>query len=157
MLKKINGDITALPFHVDAIVNSAHPTLLSGGGVCGAIHDKAGRGLENECDYLMVNLDRTKMPEAEPVVTTAHKLNAECVIHVVAKNLHGTPPDASDETVLRQCYSRTLELAQQLGCESVAFPLLGAGIYGWPKDLAERIATEELAKSDLETFLILFN
>lgn len=157
MYQKISGDITRLPFHVDAIVNSAHPTLLAGGGVCGAIHEAAGPGLQDECEYLMFNLDKTTMHPAQPVVTTAHRLNAECVIHVVAVNLQGKEPTLDDMALLRDCYTDTLKMAKQLGCESIAFPLLGAGIYGWNKETAISIAESALEQeTDLDVYLVIY-
>lgn len=156
-MQVIKDDITSLPFHVDAIVNSAHPSLGAGGGVCGAIHEAAGRQLEEECDYLMFNLNKQTLEVATPVVTTAHKLNANCVLHVVAVNLRRKTPTVEDYELLRQCYANTLTIAKQLGCQSVAFPLLGAGIYGWNKN--DAISVAELAleqEKDMDVYLVLY-
>lgn len=157
MLKKINGDITKLPFHVDAIVNSAHPSLMAGGGVCGAIHEAAGEDLENECDMLLFNLNKKECGVGEALATNAYRLKADYVIHTVAVNIgKGGVPTFYTVAQMVDAYTNCLKVAEQLGCKSVAFPLLGAGIYGWETETALKIAEDVLSKSDLDVTLVLY-
>ncbi len=125
-LELLCGDITTI--HADAIVNAAKPSLLGGGGVDGAIHAAAGPGLLAECR----GLRRTTLPNGlttgDAVATAAYDLNADYVIHTVGP-IYARQPYMS---LLRSCYTRSLMLADGLGCETVAFPLISSGVYGWP-------------------------
>jgi O-acetyl-ADP-ribose deacetylase len=127
-IQLVTGDITAQ--EVDAIVNAANSSLLGGGGVDGAIHRKGGPDILAECRKLRASHYATGLPTGEAVATTAGRLRARWVIHTVgpvwAKSTDRTP-------LLRACYTNSLRVAAELGAESIAFPLISAGIYRWPK------------------------
>ena len=148
----IREDITRI--HADAIVNAANEYLAAGGGVCGAIFAAAGREqLEKAC------LGIGRCPTGSAVITPGFDLPAKYVIHAVGPVWYGG--DRNEEKLLRSCYRSALELANQYGCESAAFPLISAGIYGYPKREAFRIAsetvTEFLRENDMEVTLALFD
>lgn len=154
-MKIERGDITALPYHVDVIVNSAHPTLMPGGGVCGAIHDTAGRELYKEILAYKKKYHFDELNEAEPVATEAYKLNANKVFHVVAPRYR--TGDAVEESILTWCYENCISLARSKGQTSIAFPLLGAGIFGWPYEKAFTVACRALQNiKDLEVILVIY-
>lgn len=155
MFKTIKGDITNLPFEVNVIVNSAHPSLMKGGGVCGAIHEAAGKELEDECDMLMFNLNKQEINVGEVLATNAHKLKARYIVHVRAVNLQGENPRTSHVAQMLDAYANCLLTVKQLGCKTVAIPLLGAGVYGWDKDTAFKIAEEACKDTELDVTLVL--
>ena len=131
----VEGDITAQ--QVDAIVNAANSSLLGGGGVDGAIHRKGGPAILEECRALRASRYGRGLPTGQAVATTAGNLPARWVIHTVG------PVFASGEdrsVLLRDCYANSLRAADELGAVTVAFPLISAGIYGWPVDDAVRQA-----------------
>jgi O-acetyl-ADP-ribose deacetylase (regulator of RNase III) len=132
MLKAIFGDITKLK--VDAIVNAAQNSLVRGGGVDGAIHQAAGRELQEEC----LTLNGCEIGDAK--ATKAYGLPAEYVIHTVGPVWRPRHLDGSEEKLLASCYRTSLEVADQLGLKSIAFPAISTGIYGFPKELAAKIA-----------------
>src|SRR5690242_10934135 len=125
----IEGDITEQ--NVDAIVNAANETLLGGGGVDGAIHRRGGPAILEECERLRSTSHRAGLPDGEAVATSAGNLPARWVIHTVGP----VYSPARDQTqVLRACYANSLAVADSLGAQTVAFPLISAGAYGWPLD-----------------------
>ncbi len=132
------GDITAQ--HVDAVVNAANNRMRGGGGVDGAIHRAGGPSVLEDC----VRRFPDGLATGDAGWTTAGDLPARWVIHVVGPN-HAA--GQTDRGLLTSCYSRALEVADELGARSVAFPLVSAGIYGWPKDDAIAAAVETLRAS----------
>ena len=135
-LSVVEGDITAQD--VDAIVNAANRAMRGGGGVDGAIHAAAGPGLLAEC----VERFPHGLATGAAGWTTGHDLPARWVIHVVGPNYRA---GETDRSLLVSCYANALGVADELGARSVAFPLVSAGIYGWPKDDAIRAAIDTLS------------
>ena len=131
----VEGDITAQ--RVDAIVNAANSSLLGGGGVDGAIHRKGGPAILAECRALRASRYGRGLPTGQAVATTAGNLPARWVIHTVGP-VFAAGEDRS--ALLRDCYANSLGVADELGAVTVAFPLISAGIYGWPVDDAVRQA-----------------
>ncbi|MFC0580895.1 O-acetyl-ADP-ribose deacetylase [Micrococcoides hystricis] len=136
------GDITAE--EVDAIVNAANSTLLGGGGVDGAIHKAAGPELLAECQDIRSRMFPTGLPTGEAVATGAGKLNAKWVIHTVGPNRNAGQTDVAD---LESCFSASLDLAQRLNVSSIAFPAIGAGVYGWDAADVARAARKVIIDS----------
>jgi O-acetyl-ADP-ribose deacetylase (regulator of RNase III) len=134
-LTVVEGDITRQK--VDAIVNAANTRMRGGGGVDGAIHAAAGPGLLDEC----VQRFPEGLPTGEAGWTTGHGLPARWVIHVVGPNHRA---GQTDRRLLVSCYANALGVADELGAESVAFPLVSAGIYGWPRADAIAAAVDTL-------------
>ena len=151
-LSIIRQDITKL--EVDAIVNAANTNLQMGGGVCGAIFSGAGADrLQTACD----NLAPIKTGEA--VITCGFMLPAKYIIHVAGPVYRDGKQN--EEALLRDCYINSLKLAVQHNCESIAFPLISSGIYGYPKAQALRIATDAtkdfISDHDIDVSLVVFD
>jgi O-acetyl-ADP-ribose deacetylase len=134
-LTVVQGDITEQ--EVDAVVNAANRAMRGGGGVDGAIHRAGGPAVLQDC------IDRFPhgLATGDAGWTTAGELPARWVIHVVGPNYRA---GETDRGLLMSCYARALAVADELGARSVAFPLVSAGIYGWPKDDAVAAAVETL-------------
>ena len=131
----VQGDITQQ--RVDAVVNAANRAMRGGGGVDGAIHRAGGPAILEDC----VRRFPHGLSTGDAGWTTAGDLPARWVIHVVGPNRHA---GETDRGLLLSCYSRALEVADELGATSIAFPLVSAGVYGWPKDDAIACALEVL-------------
>ncbi|RLK49721.1 O-acetyl-ADP-ribose deacetylase [Microbacterium telephonicum] len=130
------GDITTQ--HVDAIVNAANRAMRGGGGVDGAIHRAGGPAILDDCIARYPH----GLATGDAGWTTAGALPAQWVIHVVGPN-HAA--GERDRALLVSCYRRALTVADRLGVRSIAFPLVSAGIYGWPKADAVDIAVTTIA------------
>lgn len=129
------GDLTREA--VDAIVNAANSSLLGGGGVDGAIHAAAGPRLLAACRELRATTLPDGLPVGDAVATPGFDLPARWVIHTVGPNAHA---GQTDPALLASCFTRSLDVAAELGARSVAFPAVSAGVYGWDADEVARIA-----------------
>ncbi|NUR09173.1 MAG: O-acetyl-ADP-ribose deacetylase [Nocardioidaceae bacterium] len=134
----VEGDITTQP--VDAVVNAANSRMRGGGGVDGAIHLAAGPGLLEEC----VQRFPDGLPTGQAGWTSGHLLEARWVIHVVGPN---HTAGETDRSLLVSCYANALRVADEVGARTVAFPLVSAGIYGWPRDDAIAAAVDTLRET----------
>ncbi len=151
-LDLVLGDITEQ--RVDAIVNAANSSLLGGGGVDGAIHRRGGPAILAACRELRAGHYGKGLRAGDAVATTAGELPARWVIHTVGPVY--SPTDDRSET-LRSCYLRSLQVADELGAASVAFPLVSSGIYGWPVDDALHQAIGVLRDAGCDARLVLFD
>ena len=139
MIELIKGDITKV--QVDAIVNAANTSLLGGGGVDGAIHRAGGSVILEDCQKIRSKQGGCKTGEA--VITRAGKLPAKFVIHTVGPVWNdGTN---NEEMLLSLAYTNSLKLAVENKVESIAFPNISTGIYGFPKQLAAKIAIDTVS------------
>ena len=148
----IRNDITKL--NADAIVNAANTSLRMGGGVCGAIFSAAGADrLQAACN------DLAPIKTGEAVITQGFDLPAKYIIHTAGPVYKGGNQD--EEALLRSCYINSLDLAVKYNCESIAFPLISSGIYGYPKADALRVATgairDFISEHDIDVSLAVFD
>ena len=132
------GDITKLD--VDAIVNAANPTLLGGGGVDGAIHRAAGPKLLQACTDLPLVSAGVRCPTGDARLTAAFDLPATHVLHTVGPRWTGG--ESGEPTLLANAYTACMTIALERRFQSIAFPAISTGVYGFPKERAENIATE---------------
>lgn len=137
-LSVVQGDITRQ--RVDAVVNAANNAMRGGGGVDGAIHRAGGRDILRDCIARFPD----GLATGDAGWTTAGQLPARWVIHTVGPNFSGGQRDRS---LLVSCYRRCLDVAVEVGAATVAFPLISAGVYGWPREDAARAAIETLTAS----------
>jgi len=129
----VEGDITAQ--EVDAVVNAANRAMRGGGGVDGAIHRAGGRAVLDDC----IQRFPRGLATGDAGWTTAGEMAARWVIHVVGPNRNA---GETDRELLLSCYRRALEVADELDAATVAFPLVGAGVYGWSRDESIAAALE---------------
>ena len=148
----IRDNITRV--HADAIVNTANPEPVYAGGTDSAIYHAAGR------DRLLA--ERKKIGRINPgqaAFTPAFALHAKYIIHTVGPVWQGG--DRGEFELLASCYRNALGIARRLGCESIAFPLISTGVYGFPKDRALEIALREISvfleKSEMDVTLVVFD
>ena len=144
VIEAVRGDIASQ--QVDAVVNAANPSLLGGGGVDGAIHRAAGSSLLDECRSL------GGCAPGDAKVTAGHRLAARWIVHTVGPVWRG---GASGEAeVLASCYRRSLLVADGLGAQSIAFPSISTGVYGYPKEQAADIAAATLLHTETDVELV---
>lgn len=151
--RAVRQDITTMK--VDAIVNAANTELKMGGGVCGAIFKAAGAAqLQAACDKL------APIKTGEAVITPGFNLPAKFVIHA-AGPVYREQDKEQSERLLRAAYTNSLKRAVENKCESIAFPLISSGIYGYPKDEALKVAVSAiqdfLKDHDLDVTLVVFD
>jgi O-acetyl-ADP-ribose deacetylase (regulator of RNase III) len=150
-IEAVHGDITTQD--VDAIVNAANSGLLGGGGVDGAIHAAAGPELLAACRELRRTTLPDGLPVGDAVATPGFRLPARWVIHTVGPNRHR---GQTDPALLASCFTRSLEVAAELGAESVAFPAVSAGVYGWDMADVAAIAVDAVRTSAAGVDLVRF-
>ena len=125
------GDLVTLPLRVGAVVNAANEDLAAGGGVCGVIFRAAGPGLHAACDKV------APCPTGEARITPAFNINAEYIIHAVGPKYRDG--SAAERALLASAYASALQIADDAGLESIAFPAISTGIYGFPPEEAASV------------------
>jgi O-acetyl-ADP-ribose deacetylase (regulator of RNase III) len=136
----LQGDITKM--EVDAIVNAANSSLMGGGGVDGAIHRAGGPAILSECREIVARQGRCETGQA--VITSGGNLPAKFVIHTVGPIWRGG--NNNETNLLQNAYLNSLRLAVENGIETIAFPNISTGVYGFPKDKASLIAIETVTR-----------
>lgn len=153
----ITADITTID--VCAIVNAANGSLLGGGGVDGAIHKAGGINILKECQAIRKSKYQHGLPTGEAVATTAGNLKSKYVIHTVGPVYD--PSENRCSKLLENCYKNSLQIAKKLGCDSIAFPSISTGIYGYPKNEAAKIAysvaKEYLKHNSIKIIFVFFS
>ena len=147
----VRGDITSQ--EVDAVVNAANGSLLGGGGVDGAIHRAGGPEVLEACRQLRATTLPDGLPTGEAVATTAGRMSARWVIHTVGP-VWSRSTDRSDQ--LASCHVRSLQVADELGARSVAFPAISCGIYGYPVEEAAPVALRAVRGATTEVASVRF-
>jgi O-acetyl-ADP-ribose deacetylase (regulator of RNase III) len=138
-IEVVQGDITKL--RVEAIVNAANSSLMGGGGVDGAIHRAGGPAILEECKKIRRDQFPDGLPPGKAVVTGGGRLRCK-VIHTVGPVWHGG--SSGEERLLSSAYRESLEIAARESLETLAFPAISTGVYGYPKDAAARVALETI-------------
>ena len=137
----VHGDITTQ--QVDAIVNAANNAMRGGGGVDGAIHRAGGPAILRDC---IARFPRG-LATGDAGWTTGGDLPSRWVVHTVGPNWNA---GQRDRELLVSCYRRSLQVADELGARSIAFPLISAGVYGWPREDAIRVAVDTILATEVQ-------
>jgi len=151
----VQGDITAQ--EVDAVVNAANRSLLGGGGVDGAIHRRGGDAIIEACRHLRANTLPDGLAVGDAVATTAGALPARWVIHTVGPIYSGRDSDAQ---LLAACHTSSLRVADALEAETIAFPAISTGAFGYPVEEAASVAVDAVRSAETtvrEVRFVLFN